>query len=60
MSEPMRKTAEELKKLRQERIENQKDLEDLAETKAKILVLQVSCRLRSFTAQHSLPLRCAC
>ncbi len=41
MSEPMRKTADELKRLRLERVENQKDLEELAETKAKILVLQV-------------------
>jgi len=40
MSEPMRKAIEEVKRLREERDAYERDLQELAETKAHILVVQ--------------------
>lgn len=51
MSEPMRKAIDEVKRLKEEREAYRRDLQELAETKAHILVVQVSARFGTLTVQ---------
>lgn len=60
MSEPMRKAIEEVKRLREERTRYQEELQELAETKAHVLVAQVRRRAHAHTHTHARMLTRVC